>query len=435
MSDIVLDSYRSRTVWATSPDWQMSPRTSFARNAELWTTGGTIARYDYTDYSSEQLRFGYLLWNRTQIVAMRDFFDANVGRLHSFWVPSWRRDIIVDAAFSASDTVLSITNIEFSSFWMESVGRWVMFLFPDGTRIYKQITAAPSPTLITLDKFIGKACSAADLPFLQVSFLYWCRIGSDELEMRHGNHDVAEVELTFVGLPNETPSFTSTTSTTSTTSSTQSTISTNTGSTTSETTTTTSSTHTSTTTTTIDPLSEGTFKPAANGDDGSCRNGTTWYAGNTWVAFGVTTGGTYTYNAFIRFPSVTIPKDSTIVSAKLRMKADATDLDTTCRANVYFEAADNPNAPANCTEYNARTMTTGVSWNPVEGWTAGNWYESPDISAALQEVVDRTNWASGQSTIAYIKNNGSDNGASRTFWSYDSADSEAELVVTWIPPA
>jgi hypothetical protein len=200
------------------------------------------------------------------------------------------------------------------------------------------------------------------------------------------------------------------------------------------TTTTSSTSVSSTTSTTVDPTHHDVFYPAAGGDDGSCRSGTTWYGGNTWVAFGVTTGGTYTYNCMIRFVSVAIPKNATILSAKLRMHCDATDLDTTCKANAYFELAVNPNAPTSCVDYAGRTMTTGVSWNPVEGWTGGNWYESPDLAAALQEVVDQASWNdSGYPVIAYVKDNGSDSGATRTFHGYDysSGSMKAELHVDW----
>lgn len=131
--------------------------------------------------------------------------------------------------------------------------------------------------------------------------------------------------------------------------------------------------------------------------------------------------GPTSYNSFARFTSVAIPQGSTINVARFEYMAQGTYTGTTCNVNVYFEAADNPSAITTGADGNGRAVTTAVGWSGVPANTVGLLYATPDISAALQEVVDRAGWASGNALQLLIKDNGSTSAAERDPASFEHA--------------
>lgn len=106
----------------------------------------------------------------------------------------------------------------------------------------------------------------------------------------------------------------------------------------------------------------------------------------------------------MRFQNINVPQGAQISNAKLIFHADATDFGTS-QLNIYFGAEDIDDASVfTSTAYDIsnRTLTTSqVTWadGSVPGWTSGNNYDSPDLSAIVQELVDRNGWQSGNSMV------------------------------------
>jgi len=108
----------------------------------------------------------------------------------------------------------------------------------------------------------------------------------------------------------------------------------------------------------------------------------------------------------IRFPSVTLPTGKTIVSAKLRFTASKTNAES---ATLYFRTLTYDDAPQFTTANNdvsGRPRSTAmVTWNTIESWTAGTVYDSPSMTAIIQEIYDRAGWASGNSISVVVADN------------------------------
>ena len=109
----------------------------------------------------------------------------------------------------------------------------------------------------------------------------------------------------------------------------------------------------------------------------------------------------------IRFPNVTVPVDSTIISAVITFRINEV---TTDPASLTIAAEAIDDAPAfTTTAYNlsSRTRTSTVTaWNPV-GWTVENAYEdTPNFASVVQEVVSRPGWVSGNDLVFIIDGSG-----------------------------
>ncbi len=128
---------------------------------------------------------------------------------------------------------------------------------------------------------------------------------------------------------------------------------------------------------------------------------------------------------FTRFQNVTIPKGSTINSAKLKIYAHE---DESAEARVTISAEDNDNSPlfTETEALNDRSKTSStVRWIISENWTMWQPYESPDLTSVIQEVIDRDGWKSGNALTLFLT--GEDQGASlldnaRDFESFENIE-------------
>ena len=105
----------------------------------------------------------------------------------------------------------------------------------------------------------------------------------------------------------------------------------------------------------------------------------------------------------LRFEQVTIPRGSTILSARIDFVSDEPGTDPTSVAfhglasDHVFPFMDVP------MDLSSRPLTqASVSWNDVPPWTSlGQTHPSPDLSPIVQEIVDRQGWEA-DSALAFV---------------------------------
>lgn len=145
------------------------------------------------------------------------------------------------------------------------------------------------------------------------------------------------------------------------------------------------------------------------------------------------TSGTSCWRAD-RFLNVGIPKGSTIVSAKITFYSNVALSGIVCNLRIYGEASDNASTFSTVANYNARVRTTAyVNWSAIPAWGAGVWYDSPNISTIIQEIINRSGWVSGNALVIYTDDNGSSWSAYRepALWDLSPNGKGCKLTITW----
>ena len=130
----------------------------------------------------------------------------------------------------------------------------------------------------------------------------------------------------------------------------------------------------------------------------------------------------------LRFRNITIPQGSSITNAYIEFTVDEVSTGTT---DLTLKAEDIDDAPAfssTAGDISNRTSTTiSVDWNNVPAWGAvdesGVSQQSPDISALVQTVIDRSGWTSGNDMVFIIEGSGK-----RVARSYNGSSSKAALL-------
>lgn len=157
------------------------------------------------------------------------------------------------------------------------------------------------------------------------------------------------------------------------------------------------------------------------------------YSAGTFLYTGDNSASFYDYLSYIRFTAVDIPAGSTIDSATLNLTA-GTLSSVVVITTVKAEAADNPAACSSAADTNARTLTSAsVNWDP-SAWVVNTAYDSPDIAAVIQEVVNRNGWASGNAMQLFWSTRSTGWGGSTTLQgAYPDTGNGPLLTVNYTP--
>ena len=110
----------------------------------------------------------------------------------------------------------------------------------------------------------------------------------------------------------------------------------------------------------------------------------------------------------IRFQAVEIPQGATITNAFIEFETDETNSGAT---SVTIQGEDVDDAPTFTTgnsNISNRTRTTAsVAWNSIPAWnTTSERHVTPDLTAIVQEIVDRGGWSPGNDMVFIITGSG-----------------------------
>lgn len=177
--------------------------------------------------------------------------------------------------------------------------------------------------------------------------------------------------------------------------------------------------------------------PIQDSPDDAQQTGTTVAIGDQTLTLGSNIVG-------LRFRNAYIPQlqnvASAITSAKLVFRAGSGGNNNSATIRISADASDNALVYSTAaSNISGRTQTSAtVDWAVgTSSWTAGNHYESPDISAVVQAVVTRAGWCRGNALAFRLeRTSGSGSRVARAYDTYQNnsfSSPTAYLVVNYDP--
>ena len=108
----------------------------------------------------------------------------------------------------------------------------------------------------------------------------------------------------------------------------------------------------------------------------------------------------------LRFQKVPVPQGATITGAYVEFIASAAD-STAAALSIRGQAADNAPAFTTATwNLSGRAATSAVVDWAAPAWVLNKTYQSPDLAAVVQEIVDRPGWAANNALAFVISGTG-----------------------------
>jgi len=127
-----------------------------------------------------------------------------------------------------------------------------------------------------------------------------------------------------------------------------------------------------------------------------------------------------------------VPKGARILSAFIQFWSRLTLATVTVNITIKAENADNPVAFTTAANLAARTtIANTVAWNNLPAWTINNPYNTPDLTAMVQAIVDRPGWISGNNIDFIFDDNASTVGSYRSPLGHTNAAYSPSLVVVY----
>lgn len=174
-----------------------------------------------------------------------------------------------------------------------------------------------------------------------------------------------------------------------------------------------------------------TLQVSASADDAIQLGSGSTSINGTQLRVGNNSGNGYIIGS--RFQNVTIAKNTTITSAYFTLTAETSYTTTaTIAAIVACQATDNGTtftATSNNlgTANRARTTAKSSSWS-LKSVTANTEY-SIDVTSAVQEIINRSGWVSGNAINILVDNNASATSEWQDFYSFDNTAAKAPKLV------
>lgn len=143
----------------------------------------------------------------------------------------------------------------------------------------------------------------------------------------------------------------------------------------------------------------------------------------------IAAGGTGARIIGLRFPNISVPKNATIQSAYLQMRASE-DSSASVNWTIKAQASDDAAAFAATVSNIGNRATTAASQSWVIG-TSTNWvnnsrYTSPNVGSIVQELVNRGGWTKGNDMVFVIS--GTDS-SSRAVDSFNGSSGNAPTLI------
>lgn len=157
-----------------------------------------------------------------------------------------------------------------------------------------------------------------------------------------------------------------------------------------------------------------TLSISTNAND--CRGDASPYFSTSTTTLGI---GNFSGSVAKAWMPFVVPIKKGIISATLKIIA-VTSGTTVCNVRIGCEDADNPATPTTWNDLNGRTMTSAYhDWDSVPQWSAGVEY-TRDVTAAVQEVIDRSGFSAGNTLAVMVFDNSSGTDDNRAFASFDN---------------
>ncbi|MEC8009912.1 MAG: PilC/PilY family type IV pilus protein [Pseudomonadota bacterium] len=155
------------------------------------------------------------------------------------------------------------------------------------------------------------------------------------------------------------------------------------------------------------------------------QDGASWRSGYT---YNDTNTITYDSDHYIglRFENVPITQGMEVIEAYIEYTASSSDSGSTTMTIVGDKDSSASAFPQSRYNVTNRTFTDQyVNWS-LDSWDVDQTYQSPDLSAIINEITSQSDWAAGNA-LAFIS--ATNNSRDRQFWSFDGSSGKAAKLV------
>ena len=159
------------------------------------------------DNAQAGYRFDWICETRTEKRALRTWIDDHLGSCVPFWVPTYRRDLVIVTDGEAADQDLQVQKTDYVRHqFPNGYSRRHVAIFEAGTTpaLFRGVVSCTEETdheNLVLDGTLGVDVTTATL----VSYLLLVRLADDGADIQHHGPDFGIAEVPLIEVPAEVP--------------------------------------------------------------------------------------------------------------------------------------------------------------------------------------------------------------------------------------
>lgn len=196
-------SYYGLPLWVERPNWAQQLAHTRERPLEL-ADGDTGPRQWYAkgDLPILHARHTYTVIDRPNVAALRRALYARAGRWKPAWLPSYEQDLRLIANANAGTKLLKVARVGWAGRVGEPEFRHLQIALTDGSRLYAEAVSAvvTDATTETLTLLVNLDRALTPETVLRISWLRWCRLAADQVELRYHLPELVTVQLGWQAL-------------------------------------------------------------------------------------------------------------------------------------------------------------------------------------------------------------------------------------------
>lgn len=195
-----VSTYKSLTLHDREPIVPTAVSESADMGTELIDFGGVQSLASIAIRANLTRSHVYLIESRAELQWWKKFLDTVVGMREPFYAPTYRHDLILQAAPVASDTKIYVEdNPEFTQSWFNAGGSHLDLQLETSQGIFRSAITGTTDLGTYSQIDLGTALPAGPLVVTKVSFLELVRLGSDVVTFKHAvGHSMVEMALTVI---------------------------------------------------------------------------------------------------------------------------------------------------------------------------------------------------------------------------------------------
>lgn len=151
------------------------------------------------DFAEDTFQLVFKNFSKDELFKIKSLMNESKGRLNSFWMPTWTRDVEIKEPIADTDTQIFVKAGNFAANYSGG-GYHIRIRKTDGTEFYREILDAttsinPNQETLTISSNLGVNLSVNDVEW--IDFIKLVRFDSDSFQINVISDSYSEINLTM----------------------------------------------------------------------------------------------------------------------------------------------------------------------------------------------------------------------------------------------
>jgi hypothetical protein len=197
-------TYRGKSILVDKPNWVNDITAEYLRRVNVLDAGtGLTYTDDITNKNYTIQAHNFITKTKQEIDDFKAWLSARGGRLTSFWMPTWSRDLIPVFQISAAAVELQVKNAGYTQYLLDRIDSRDILIRDTGGNVYARriidaVETSDDLETLSMDSPIGVTLQPEDIE--AISFIRPARLDTDIVELSWWTDESVDSTINMRGI-------------------------------------------------------------------------------------------------------------------------------------------------------------------------------------------------------------------------------------------